>query len=239
MRRRVASVVEEVHLSAVRLVPVDLVRVRELLGCRRDLVRAVADPGRPRDVRDRVPRLLVVPRVLHRRPDVLQVRQVVVVQRLERLADDEAAESIGCREEDVEVDGTGRDLRDRLVERREERLLDLDAVLLGEVLLDPRPEVAVPVVDAKCSALGLEPRRDHRVVVEQRPRDGAVGLGQQELGRLEVPVVAATAGGEERAQARQADDAGRRPPEELMAAVPRLTWMIASQPPGHSWPPSE
>ena len=197
-------------------------------------------PGRPRDVRDGVARLLVVPRVLHGRPDVREVREVVVVQRLQRLADDEAAEPVRRREEDVELDRARGDLRDRLVERREERLLDLDAVLLREVLLDPRPQVAVPVVDPERSALGLEAGRDHRVVVEERPRDRTVRPREHQLRRLEVPVVASAAGREDRAQARQAYDARCGAAEELAPTVSRLTWMTHPNLPGTMAPcPSE
>ena len=163
-----------------------------------------------------------------------------MVQRLEGLADDEAAEPVRRREEDVEFHGARSDLRDRLVQRREERLLDLDAVLLGEVLLDPRPQVAVPVVDAERSALRLEAGRDHRVVVEERPRDRAVRLREHQLRRLEVPVVASAAGREDRAQARKAYDARCRAAEELTPTISRLTWMTHPNLPGTMAPrPSE
>ncbi len=83
MRGRVAAVVQEVDLAAVRVVPVDLVRVRECVRRRCDVVLPVADAGRPRGVGHGVLRAAVVPRVLHGRPDVPEVREVVGVQRLE------------------------------------------------------------------------------------------------------------------------------------------------------------
>ncbi len=163
-----------------------------------------------------------------------------MVEGLEHLAHDEPAEAIGRREEHVEVDCARGDLRDRFVESREERLLDLDSVLLREVLLDLRPEVPVPVVDAKRPALRLEAGGDHRVVVEERPGDRAVRPREHELRRFEVAVVASAAGREERAQARQAENAGRRAPEELAPRVSRLTWMTHPNLPGPMGPsPSE
>ncbi len=220
---RVAAVVEEVRLAAVRLVPVDLVRVVEVERGRLQLVRAIPDARRPHQVRSRVQRALVVPRVLHRGPGVGEVRQVVVVQRLEDLAHDQAAEAVRHRDEDVVVDGAGRDLRDRLVHRDEVRLLDLDAVLLREVLLDPRPQVAVPVVDPERAALGLEAGRDRRVVVEELPRDRVVRARERELGGLAVR--AAAAGREQRPHARQRERTRSGPPEELPPPVTRLSRM--------------
>ena len=158
VRRSVAAVVEQIDLPAARVVPVDVVGVREGVGRLRDLVGAVADAGRPRRVRNRVLRALVVPGVPNGRPDVLQVGEVRA-----RSSSDFPMTSLPMRS------ASGRTRRSRprrtrswtdgLVRRGEERLLDFDAVLLGEVLLDLRPEVAVPVVDAERSALRLEATR--------------------------------------------------------------------------------
>jgi hypothetical protein len=174
--------------SPVRLVPVDLVRVREVEGVFETLsVRypipvvqvmygtCTASPCRTRD-----------PAAT---PDVREVREVTAVQRLETLSEDEPTDAVFRREEDVELDRPRGDLRDRLVRRREERLLDVDAVLLAEALLDLGIEIAVPVVDAERAAFGIETRRDHRIVLEEGLRDRVLGARQIERRGRELPVV--------------------------------------------------
>ena len=149
-----------------------------------------------------------------------------MVQRLERLADDEPARSdpvVGKKTSKSTAPEEIFAIASSIVSKNVSSTLT--PYSLREVLLDPRPEVAVPVVDAERPAFGLEARRDHRVVVEEWMRDGVVGSREFELGRREAPVVASAAGGEERAQARQPDDAGGGAPEELAPAVPRLTWV--------------
>ena len=148
---RIALVVEDRHLAPVGLrVPEDVpwhVHRSDVLA---DLVVAPADPVGPRDVGRREAAAAVVGGVLELRPDVpLEVGKVRMVERLQQLLGDEV-DDVRAREadDDVEADGTGRELRDRLVRGVVRRDLDLDSVPLLETLEYDRVEIVGVVVDA-------------------------------------------------------------------------------------------
>ena len=102
-RERLALVVEDRDLAGVLLrVPEDVVAVLERGRRLLDLVGAPGDAGRVDRVRHRVARAHVVERALQRLPDVLQVRQVRVVDRLDQLARHCARQVLDGREPDVE-----------------------------------------------------------------------------------------------------------------------------------------
>ena len=70
-----------------------------------------------------------------------------MVERLQVVARDQAADVVGGREEDVGGDLAGHQLLDALLHVVERRPLDLDVVLVLERLQDLLVDVGVPVVD--------------------------------------------------------------------------------------------
>jgi hypothetical protein len=90
----------------------------------------------------------VVPGALQHLPDVLlQVGDVVEVQRLDQFARDQQRDLRLSGDEDVVADRAGGELGDRFVEGREGAQLDLDAVFLFEGLEDGLVDVFGPVVE--------------------------------------------------------------------------------------------
>ena len=179
-----------------------------------DLIVAPEDAGGVGRVRHRVVRAAVVERVDQLRPDVLlEIRDVVEIERLDELAGDHLIEVVGRHLHDVGLHRAGRQLLDSGGDVVERRVLDLDAVLLPEVLQELLPEVGRVVEDGEGAArLGLEagldrvlPHRQRHPLVRPRERkptwpDGlAAGPGSGAAGwRRRV-----AAGGEQRARARQ------------------------------------
>jgi hypothetical protein len=71
------------------------------------------------------------------RPDVLlEVRDELVVERLQELAADQARELVGRGEDDVELQAAGAELGEGFVQRVEGGDADADALLLAEGLED-------------------------------------------------------------------------------------------------------
>ncbi len=186
--QRVAPVVEDPDLAAVLLgLPEDVprhVHPRDVLA---DLVVAVADAVHPDDVGDRVVRAAVVERVGQLGPDVLlEVREVGVVERLDQLLGDQVDDVRAAQAHDqVELDGTGGELRDRLVVRVVGRDLDLRVELRLELLDRRRVDVVRVVVDPQRAGLGRRAVGDRLVVVGDRPGDGVVGTREREAGWAE------------------------------------------------------
>src|SRR5215213_10064834 len=132
-------------------------------------------------VGDRVVPALVVPGVLERRPDLLDVGDVAVVEGAQEVSLDQLAKVVVGREEHVEGDLAAAELGHRLVHVPVGRDLDLDVVLLVlllEVLDDLLVDVLAPVVDLQGGALlGGEAVGD-ACVGRDRPGHGVVGAGQ-------------------------------------------------------------
>ena len=116
-----------------------------------------------------------------------EVGDVAQVDRLEHLADDEPLEEHELGHEHVELNRPARDLRDRLVDRRERADLDLDPVLLLERLDHVGVDVRVPVVELERPLLGREPRGDRLVVGVDRKRHRPVGTRQRQATRSDGP----------------------------------------------------
>jgi hypothetical protein len=139
---------------------------------------------------------------VQRGPDVLlEVGDQLVVERLHELAADQARELVGRREDDVELQAAGAELRERLVERVEGGDPDAHALLLAEGLQHLGVEVVGVVVDLQlAAALGLDRARDrvaelghdHRVVAA-RQRD-ARAVDRAAGGRVAENALAAVAG---------------------------------------------
>ena len=155
-----------------------------LAGSKSELVVAPADPGRVDGVRDGVARADVVERAVQLRPDVLlEVRDQVVVQRLDQLAARRSRESWSG---EVKMTSNSRrpvaELRERLVERVERRHADADALLLAELLEHRRVEVVGVVVDLQlAAALGLAPALTG--VADLRQRDRVVAARERDARR--------------------------------------------------------
>ena len=178
----VAVVVEQADLALVRRrVPEDVPRHRGAGDVLLDHVVAPADAVAPDDVGHGVARALVVERVLQLGPDVDEVRQVGVVQRLQDAAGHELHDVAAAEpEDDVERHRAGRELRQRLVGRVVGGDLDAAVELGLELLLRVRVDVVGVVVDPQRAALGLLAIRDRLVVVEERPGHGVVRARQRQ-----------------------------------------------------------
>ena len=121
----------------------------------------------------------VVERALQRGPDVLlQVGDVVEVERLDQLAGDHLVEVVGRHLGHVGRDRAGGERRDPRVDVVERRDLDLDVVLLAELLEQLPVDVVRVVEDGEGAAgLGLEARGDR--LLPQRQRHSLVGPRQR------------------------------------------------------------
>jgi hypothetical protein len=120
----------------------------------------------------------VVPGALQHLPDVLlQVGDVVEVQRLDQFARDQQRDLRLGGDEDVVADGAGGELGDRFVEGREGAQLDLDAVFLFEGLEDGLVDVFGPVVELQRPRLRFEAGGDTGVVAVDRKADRIVRAG--------------------------------------------------------------
>ena len=214
-----ALVVEDRDLPRIGLrMPERVVAVLERRRRGLDLVLPPGDAGRVDHVRHRVPGMDVVERALERVPDVLQVREIRVVDRLDQLAGDGAREVLDGREPHVEARLAGGQLRERLLLVLERRDVDRDLVLLLELLDDGRVDVGRPVEDVQRALFGVLARRDRIVVgvegqrhrmVSARERNAA-GADRHADGRAERIGRA-----EQRVGAREGDGGSRRCEEEL------------------------
>ena len=146
----VAPVVEDPNLAAVGLrLPEDVPRHVHAGDVLLDLVVAPADPVVPDHVRHRVAAAAVVERVCQLGPDVHQVRQVGVVQRLHQLVGDQVHDvRAGQAHDHVERDRARGQLRDRLLRRVVGRDLHLRRRQLLELLDRDGVDVVGVVVDA-------------------------------------------------------------------------------------------
>jgi hypothetical protein len=101
-----------------------------------------------------------------------------VVQGLQQLGD-QLAERVAGREEDVELQFAGSDLRERLVHVLERGDLVVAAEPRAELLDLLLPDVLVPVVDLQGRASSTQSIGDRRqvVVVVQVTGLSAVGIG--------------------------------------------------------------
>ncbi len=145
------------------------------------LVVPPADAGGVDGVRHGVAPVLVVPGVGEARPDVVDVRDVAVVQRPNQPAGHQPADLVVAREVDVVVDAAAADLGDRLVGVVERRDLDLDAVLVLERLHRVGADVVGVGVELERRALlRREPVGDRLVVVGDVPLDRVVRRGERQ-----------------------------------------------------------
>jgi hypothetical protein len=113
-------------------------------------------------------------------------------------------ELVGRREDDVELEAAGAELRERLVERVERGDADAHALLLAEGLDDRGVEVVGVVVDLQlAAALGLRraldrlaaPRQDDRIVLARQRDAGAVDRPARGRIAQDALAVAPAAGG--------------------------------------------
>ena len=127
-----------------------------------DLVGPPCDAGGVDGVGNGVARLAVVERVDELRPDVLlEVRDVVEVERLDQLAGNADIERVRRDLHHVGRDRSGGKPLESGVDVVERRVLDFDAVLGPEIREDLLVEVGGIVEDGERPAcLRLEPRRD-------------------------------------------------------------------------------
>jgi hypothetical protein len=185
--RRLARVVEDRDLAAIFLglrAPEGVPRPVELARVEVEQVVAPGDPGGVGDVGHRVARADVVERAVQLGPDVLlEVGDQLVVERLQQPAADQARELIGRREDHVELQAPGAELRERLVEGVERGHPDAHVLLFAEGLEHLGVEVVGVVVDVQlAAALGLgragddvaELGHDDRVVLARQRDAGAV-----------------------------------------------------------------
>ena len=183
---RVATVVEDPDLAAIRLrVPEDVPRHIHAGDVLLHLVVAPPDAVHPDHVRHRVAAAAVVEGVGQLRPDVLlEVGQVRVVQREHQLVRDQVDDVRPAQAHDqVELDGAGRELRDRLVGGVVRRDLHLRGRLRLELLDGGGVDVVGVVVDPQRATLGRAPVGDPLVLVGDRPCDGVVGARQRQARR--------------------------------------------------------
>ena len=163
---RLTLVIQDVDLARVLLVPEQVVPVRRH-GV--DPVSAIGDTGRVDGVRDGVLSTLVVPGVEILRPDVFEVGQVAVVQRLQQFAVDHLAQDTRTGKHQVKRRARLVQLREHLVVVVVRRHLDLDVVLLAEGLHHPRGHVVGVVEDLEdATRLRSRPVFDRRVAVLDR-----------------------------------------------------------------------
>ena len=168
-------------MPGVLLVPDQVVAV---VRDARDQVGAVEHARAVDRVRHRVLRALVVPGVLVLRPDVLEVGQVALVERLDQVGVDHLAQDAGAREDEVEGLTRSPELGEHLVVGGVRRDLDLDAVLGAEVLHHPGRHVLVVVEDLEgATPLGVQAVLDRWVAVLDRQAHRTVGP-RQRVGRL-------------------------------------------------------
>ena len=187
-REGVALVVEDRDLALVGLrLPEDLPRDVHRRDVGPELVVAPADPVLPDDVRHRVAAAAVVERIAELGPDVLlEVREIRVVERLEKLLRDEV-DDVRPREahDHVEPDRARSELRDRFVRGVVGRDLDLRPRLLLELLERRGIGVVRVVEDAERACLRLLAVGDGLVVVRDRPGDRVVGARQRQPARAD------------------------------------------------------
>lgn len=104
----------------------------------------------------------VVKWAVQRRPDVLlQIGNVIRINRLEQLAGDGLSHPVGCYVEGIHLDRMGGKACDRLIHADKGRDLDVDIVLLAErsqkLLVDI---IRVHEHSESAAGLGLEPAVD-------------------------------------------------------------------------------
>ena len=175
---------EERHLALVRLgLPEDVPRLAHAGDVLLDLVRPPGDAGGVDGVGNGVARLAVVERVDELRPDVLlEVRDVVEVERLDQLAGNADIERVRRDLHHVGRDRSGGEPLESGVDVVERRVLDVDAVLGPEIREDLLVEVGGIVEDGERPAcLRLEPRRDR--ILPTRQGHALVGPRERQASR--------------------------------------------------------
>ena len=221
-RDRLAHLGQQRRLALVGLgLPEDVPRVGHRRDVLLDLVGAPGDAGGIGRIGDAVPRADVVERVDQRGPDVLlEVGDVVEVDRLDQLAGHDPVEVVGRHLGHVRLHGARRQFGDAGVDVVERRHLDGDVVLLAELLQERAVDVLRVVEDRELAAgLGLHPGRDR--LLPQRQRDAPVGAGQRQAAgadRLAGRVDGAARGGG-RVAARGQEAAGARQGERRAACA--------------------
>ena len=175
-----ALVVEHVDLTLVLRVPQGRPR-----GLRRaDLVGALHVARRPVEVRHAVLHAAVLVRLVVRGVrelgiDVLVVRDVLQVERLEQLAFDHDVHHVVAGHDHVVALCPGAQLRQHLLVAREVDLFHADAGLLLEVLLDAGVDVVGPVVEGDLGRLRLIHRGKRRRVGRRAAVAGPTRAGER------------------------------------------------------------
>ena len=146
---------EERHLALVRLrLPEDVPRLVHAGDVLFDLVRPPCDAGGVDGVGNGVARLAIVERVDELRPDVLlEVRDVVEVERLDQLAGNADIERVRRDLHHVGRDRSGGKPLESGVDVVERRVLDFDVVLGPELREELLVEVGGIVVDGERPAV--------------------------------------------------------------------------------------
>ena len=169
-RQRVAAAVQQVDLALVRGVPEDVVRVVHGADVVADQVVPPRDAGGEHHVRRRVLPAHVV-EVRDPGPQlVLERGQVRLVERLDQPALRQLADVLERDgDQQVEVRAVRLHLRHHLVRRVEDRVLDVDAVPVAELVPHLLIDVVVVAEDLERSGLGRQAVGDRRVVLGDRP----------------------------------------------------------------------
>ena len=175
-RHRGVPVVDDGGLVLVGRIPQRLIGILQRADVGGHLIGPPADAGRVDGVGHAVLPVLVVPGVGEERPDVLDVRDVAVVERPHQTTGHQSADLVVAREEDVVIDVAAADLGQRLVGVVERRDLDLDAVLVLERLDRFGCHVVGVAVELQRRALlRTEAVGDRLVVRRDVPFDRAAG----------------------------------------------------------------
>ena len=171
-RHRGVPVVDHRGLVLVLRIPQRVIGIRQCGDVLGHLVVTPADAGGVDGVGHGEPPLLVVPRVGEDGPDIADVRDVAVIERLQQTTVDEPADLVVAREVDVVIDIAAADLGDGLVGVVEGRHLDLGLVLVLERLDRVRGDVVGVAVELQRGALlGRETVGDRLVVRRDVPGD--------------------------------------------------------------------
>ena len=129
--------------------------IRDLL----DLGLAIADADHEPSIGHAVFAARIVGRVVDElRRDVLDVRDLGVIERLEQIGLDHALDELAARNDDVEAGVAGAQFGEQLVVGREQAHIDVDAARVLEVLERGLADISVPVVEIELRLL-VAPRR--------------------------------------------------------------------------------